>query len=257
MNSRDHTNYDPFPAARWSLVAAARSDDEGKARRAIGVLCETYLFPNYSDIRNQGHEPYDAEDFKQSFFQLILQRNSLVGTEESRGKWRSDLLASVKKFLIAAPRKESSPRRGGKTQTGPIDFSSAETMYAVSSQTGRATSEATGNFEREGANIIIFRVLGNWPMGISEPRMEALFGALGPYPTGMTGDPPCREFGETFSMKAATMRVPMMRMLSSRSRSTSSITKWAKSSSGPRFCRSGGNSIGVSRFTDTKRALMD
>lgn len=211
MNSRDNTKHDSFPATRWSLVSAARSDDEGKARRAIGELCETYWFPIYSYIRNQGHEPHDAEDFTQSFFQSILQRNSLAGTEESRGKLRSYLLASVKKFLIDAHRKESSQRRGGNTQTVPLDFSSAETLYAVSGQNGTTTSETAGHFDREWANIIIARVLGNLRMGIGDPRKLALFDALVPYLTGTAGDPPYRELGETFSVKTATMRVTMMR----------------------------------------------
>lgn len=209
MADGENTLEDRFPATRWSLVLEAQEGDEHSARRALGELCETYWFPIYSYIRNRGNSPQDAEDLTQSFFQTILQRNSLATPDEAKGKLRAFLLSAVKRFLVDAYRRESSQRRGGEVQTVPLDFSCAEYLY---NETGPGGAEGAGHFDREWAKIVVTRAVEYLRMEVVKPEAEPRFNAFVPYLTGVEEKPPYEEFAQRFDSTAGSLRKLMSRL---------------------------------------------
>src|SRR5215475_1034441 len=67
-----------FPPTRWSVVAAARSDDSAERTRALDVLFAAYWKPVYKYIRLKfSRPPEDAQDLTQGFFAAPLERDLL------------------------------------------------------------------------------------------------------------------------------------------------------------------------------------
>ncbi len=92
---------DPFPMTRWSIVAQATNPQSPQAQAAWTTLCNDYWFPLYAYARRKGTSPEDAEDVTQSFFAMIIRRESLGQAEQSRGRLRAYLLSSLKNFMIS------------------------------------------------------------------------------------------------------------------------------------------------------------
>ena len=84
-----------FDTTHWSIVRAAGSDSTGRARDALGQLCETYWEPLYAYLRRRGHSAEDAEDLTQGFLARVLEKGVVRAADPDRGRFRSFLLASL------------------------------------------------------------------------------------------------------------------------------------------------------------------
>jgi RNA polymerase sigma-70 factor (ECF subfamily) len=116
-----------FVTTQWSVVLAAKGGDTTRSRDALAGLCQTYWRPLYAYVRRTGHSAHDAQDLTQEFFARFLEKNSLNRADESRGRFRSFLLASLKHFLANEWEKARAQKRGGAQIPIPIDLASAET----------------------------------------------------------------------------------------------------------------------------------
>jgi RNA polymerase sigma-70 factor (ECF subfamily) len=117
-----------FPDTRWTLIVAAADGQSPAASRALEELCHAYWYPVYAFIRRFGNSPEDAEDLTQSFFAYFLERRNFADADPTRGRFRSFLLASVKRFLSDQADRRSAAKRGG-TIAG-LDLEEAEKQYA-------------------------------------------------------------------------------------------------------------------------------
>jgi RNA polymerase sigma factor (sigma-70 family) len=117
-----------FVTTHWSVViAAAGRNDTTHARDALAGLCQAYWHPLYAYVRRLGHSPHDAQDLTQEFFARLLAKNYLANADESRGRFRSFLLVSLKHFLANEWDKACAQKRGGGAVPIPIDPDVAET----------------------------------------------------------------------------------------------------------------------------------
>src|ERR1035438_2472679 len=66
-----------FESTRWSMILAARERAGPGAEAAMASLCATYWRPLYTYVRRQGHSVEDAQDLTQSFFSMLLEKDSL------------------------------------------------------------------------------------------------------------------------------------------------------------------------------------
>jgi DNA-directed RNA polymerase specialized sigma24 family protein len=93
-------------------------------------------------VRRLGHSPQDAEDFTQSFFAFLIERNTLADAESVRGKLRTFLLAAFKHHIADAVKRAHALKRGGgqivsldatDEEAGwvrePADHKTPETLY--------------------------------------------------------------------------------------------------------------------------------
>ncbi len=101
----------PFPATRWSLVQRVREPAVREA--AMEELCRLYWRPIYLYARRAGRSQQDAEDLTQSFFASLIERDTLAGADEQRGKLRTLLLTAFQRFAVSQWRKENRTKRGG------------------------------------------------------------------------------------------------------------------------------------------------
>jgi RNA polymerase sigma-70 factor (ECF subfamily) len=113
-----------FSTTRWSVVLFAGSDQEEAARRALGILCETYRAPILSFARRSLPCAADAEDVTQSFFAHLIGTEAFVRFERRKGvRFRSYLLTCFKNFLTSQRQKQLAQKRGGGQQVVSLDDS--------------------------------------------------------------------------------------------------------------------------------------
>jgi RNA polymerase sigma-70 factor (ECF subfamily) len=145
-----------FVTTHWSVVLAAGAADTACSRDALTRLCQTYLPPLYAYVRRIGHSPHDAQDLTQEFFARLLEKNYLTSADESRGRFRSFLLAALKHFLANEWDKARAQKRGGAQITISIDGTSAETSCQWEPADGTTAEKI---FERRWALTLLEWVL--------------------------------------------------------------------------------------------------
>ncbi len=110
-------------------MLATRQAGSPEAVSALETLCETYWFPVYSFIRRSGRSTDEARDLTQAFFTRVLEKNYFRDAEQTRGRFRTFLLASVRHFLANERDAEMARKRGGGFAHVPLEFESEERRF--------------------------------------------------------------------------------------------------------------------------------
>lgn len=132
MNSTHDQRGSPvFATTRWSVVDLLKAGDTPAAAAAMESLCRTYWPPVYGFIRRAGRSPEDAADLTQSFFERVLEKGWFEDAEQSRGRFRSFLLAALKHFLANEYHKAKTQRRGGGHEFVALDAGEMESHAQI------------------------------------------------------------------------------------------------------------------------------
>ncbi len=127
-----------FTTTHWSVVLEAQGESPA-AQRALEILCRTYWRPLYGFVRRHGLGREEAQDLVQEFFARLLEHRNLDTVRREKGRLRSYLLVSLKRFLASERNRASGAKR---YETGPhipldellesevADFELAETWSA-------------------------------------------------------------------------------------------------------------------------------
>jgi RNA polymerase sigma factor (sigma-70 family) len=116
-----------FPATRWSVVEAARSQNPAERARALDTLFAAYWKPVYKYVRLRWNRlPEDAQDLTQGFFMGLLKRNLLARFDPQKSRLRTYLRLCVDSFAANAEKAARRQKRGGNTTHLPLDFEAAE-----------------------------------------------------------------------------------------------------------------------------------
>jgi RNA polymerase sigma factor (sigma-70 family) len=147
-----------FRTTRWSMVyrAGAQSRSAEDTQRALEELCQAYWYPLYAYVRRLGHSPEDAQDVTQDFFSRLLEDNSLASVHESKGRFRSFLLASFKHLLANEWKHAHRQKRGGGKVHFSIEQEMAEGRY-YKELLDRADPERL--YERQWAETLLKRAI--------------------------------------------------------------------------------------------------
>jgi RNA polymerase sigma factor (sigma-70 family) len=89
-----------FTTTHWSVVLEAQGQSPA-AQRALEILCRTYWRPLYGFARRQGLTREEAQDLIQEFFARLLEHRNLNTVRREKGRLRSYLLVSLKRFLAS------------------------------------------------------------------------------------------------------------------------------------------------------------
>jgi RNA polymerase sigma-70 factor (ECF subfamily) len=171
-----------FAATRWTLVlAAAGGNPTPRAAEAMAELCRLYWYPLYAYVRRRGHDSHEAEDLTQEFFLRLLAKDSLVGVDRQKGKFRAFLLASLKHFLANQWDRSQAQKRGGGQAILPISTADAESRYR-SEPWHDLTPERL--FERRWALTVLDHVLARLQLALAFEGKHALFERLKPFLAG-------------------------------------------------------------------------
>src|SRR5678815_1211692 len=89
-----------FTTTHWSVVLEAQGESPA-AQEALEKLCRTYWRPLYGFVRRQGLTREEAQDLIQEFFARLLEHRNLNTVRREKGRLRSYLLVSLKRFLAS------------------------------------------------------------------------------------------------------------------------------------------------------------
>ena len=116
-----------FPPTRWSVVAAARSDDSAERARALDVLFAAYWKPVYKYIRLKfSKPPEEAQDLTQGFFAKLLERKLLSRFTPEKSRLRTYIRLCADSFVLNEIKHAGRQKRGGDAVHLALDFSAAE-----------------------------------------------------------------------------------------------------------------------------------
>ena len=173
---------DPFHTTRWSIVLAAGGDSRTDvSSRALETLCQTYWYPLYAFIRHRVGNEHEAQDLTQTFFERILEQQTLADADPDRGRFRAFLLTACNRFLVNEWHKANAQKRGGGRQVLSLDFDTAATRYSIEPADDR-TAEIL--FEQQWAIALIDSVLAQLRQEFVNRGAEGQFEHLKVFLTG-------------------------------------------------------------------------
>jgi RNA polymerase sigma-70 factor (ECF subfamily) len=197
-----------FAATQWTRVFLAREGKSTEARKALGDLCQAYWYPLYAFIRRCGYTREDAQDLAQEFFARLLTRNWLAQVDESKGRFRSFLLAALKHFLANELDKARALKRGGAQRFISLDGVTAETRY----QLEPAHSESPDKiFERRWAIQLLEKALVALQQELAKEGKGAVFDELKDCLAGSRESIPYAELAPRLGVTVGTLKVMVHR----------------------------------------------
>lgn len=200
-----------FATTHWSVIGAC-SDVSEIADAALARLCRNYWPPLYSFARRRGYSPPDAQDLVQGFFAYLLQNKAYAHTDQSRGKFRSFLLASFKHYMADVWDRERAIKRGGDYEFVLLDeeIDAVETLYAGEPATMTLGEEQ--HYEQGWAAALVTRGLERIGTEFGNGPKTRLFIALKPFLIGGVGLPSQEEVARQLDMPVETLRSHLSRL---------------------------------------------
>ena len=185
-----------FTTTHWSIVLEAQGETPA-AQRALEILCRTYWRPLYGFVRRQGLGREEAQDLVQEFFARLLEHRNLDMVRREKGRLRSYLLVSVKRFLASEQHRASGVKRYESGPHIPLD----ELLKSEVSDFELAeTLSADRLYERRWALAVLEQVLGRLESEYQAAGSAALFDRLKEFLVGERGQPTQAEIAAELGM---------------------------------------------------------
>jgi RNA polymerase sigma factor (sigma-70 family) len=195
------------------MVSAVRrrAEDGPRAERALEHICQHYWYPLYAFARRQGLKTEDAQDATQGFFARLIEKESLGAADRERGRLRTFLLASFKHFLADEHDRQTTWRRGGRTEIVSFDAVSAEDRYAAEPRE-EATPERL--FHRRWALTMMQRALDALERERAAAGRAEEMSALRPFldASGLSGETAYAEAAQMLGWSVNATRVAVHRL---------------------------------------------
>ncbi|MGI9086440.1 MAG: RNA polymerase sigma factor [Chthoniobacterales bacterium] len=174
-----------FAETPWSVVLAAGATSTPRADAALAALCRIYWPPIYAHLRRRGYEVQDAQDLTQSFFQHIIEDETLCRACRGKGRFRSFLLGALKLCLADEHARRQSLKRGGGVQFISVDDLEAEEQHHQ-----RLGGELSPDelLDARWAGLVLDRALEALRTDFAASGKLETFEVLSPLITGEKGD---------------------------------------------------------------------
>ena len=172
-----------FTTTHWSIVLEAQGETPA-AQRALEILCRTYWRPLYGFVRRHGLGREEAQDLVQEFFARLLEHKNLDAVRREKGRLRSYLLVSLKRFLATEQHRASGVKR---YETGPhIPLDELLESEAADFELTETWS-ADRLYERHWALAVLEQVLGRLESEYRAAGNAVLFDRLKEFLVGEPG----------------------------------------------------------------------
>ena len=102
-----------FPSTCWTRFQQIHSGNPVLAQRALNEVCSTYWKPLHTYALSIGCSHQDAEDCVQGFLAKAASPGFFNDTDSKKGKMRSFLLVSFKRYIYDVWKKQLALKRGG------------------------------------------------------------------------------------------------------------------------------------------------
>lgn len=192
------------------MVLAAGVADADDSRDALAELFQRYWLPVYTFVRRSGHQTVDAQDLTQAFFARMIEKRFVQAADESRGRFRTFLLASLKNFIANEWKKASRQKRGGGAVLS-LDFAIAEDRMMLEPVDSESAVKA---FERDWAVELLAKVMDRLEDWYSTNLNTKAFDVLRPYLTADSSALPYAQTAEQHGMTVGQVKVSVHRMRS-------------------------------------------
>jgi RNA polymerase sigma-70 factor (ECF subfamily) len=198
-----------FVTTHWSVVLAAGDEVSAGATEALEQLCRAYWYPLYAYVRRQGHSPEDAQDLTQEFFARLLERKSLQLADPDRGRFRTFLLCSLKRFLINEWKQANCQKRGGGRKVISLDTTATEGRLQAEPPDHRTPEKA---FERRWALLLLSRVLDQLEAEWIANERGPLFHELKPFLMGEDSNSTYAEIASRCGLSEGSVKITIHRL---------------------------------------------
>ena len=105
-----------FPTTDWGLLSDVRGDNSELKLAALDILIRRYWKPAFLFLRHSGASDEVAKDSTQAFFADWIENNAFAKADQRKGRFRSLMLTSLKRFASnehrAVHAQKRSPRGG-------------------------------------------------------------------------------------------------------------------------------------------------
>lgn len=167
-----------FASTQWTLVLEAGAKSNASARGALEYLCRSYWPAIYAYVRRRGYAVEDAQDITQSFFQGIIEEETLSRASHERGRFRNFLLGALKLHLADEQARRQTLKRGGAIRFIPIDELQAEERHQQRAAHGMTPDES---LDARWARLLLDRAIASVRVDfVAKDKAEA-FEALSPF----------------------------------------------------------------------------
>ena len=198
-----------FLTTHWSVVLAAGREESPTAAAALEDLCRAYWRPLYAYVRRQGHDAHEAQDLTQDFFARLLQKHYLELADPVRGRFRTFLLTSLKRFLINDWKRLSRQKRGSGREPFSLDAQSAEADYGIEPAEGLNPEQL---YEKRWATTLLEHVLQKLQADYEAAGMTRLFDELKVYIWGEKSGISYADIGAHLGLTEGAVKVAAHRM---------------------------------------------
>jgi RNA polymerase sigma factor (sigma-70 family) len=185
-----------FITTHWSVVLEAQGESPA-AQKALEILCRTYWRPLYAFVRRQGLGQEEAQDLVQEFFARLLEHRNLDTVRREKGRLRSYLLVSLKRFLATERHRASGVKRYESGAHIPLDelLESEVADFELAE-----TWSADRLYERHWALAMLEQVLTRLESEYRTADSAALFDQLKEFLVGDRGRPTQAEMAAELGM---------------------------------------------------------
>ena len=194
-----------FGTTHWSVVLKACQGAED----ALVKLCKIYWLPLYAYTRRRGHGVHEAQDLTQAFFAHLLENQGFAGVAQSKGRFRSFLLASMKHFLDNEWHKTHTLKRGAQYM-----FISWDELKPEDRELHEPSDHLTPEkiFNRRWALRLLERAMNQLRNECIAARKGELFEKLKQYLTADNAGKPYHEIATELSMSDGAVKVSVHRL---------------------------------------------
>lgn len=168
-----------------------------------------YWLPLYSSARRRGLSNQDAEDATQEFLSGMIDGKLFESADPAKGRFRTYLLSSWKRFLIDQYRKQSAQRRGGQTVTHTLDFQSGEQHWLTLES---REPDPDRLFMRSWASSLLDEVSRRLRAEYAQRKRLSLFDSLSPWLTKSPTAANYSELADQLNATASTIKVALHRL---------------------------------------------
>jgi RNA polymerase sigma factor (sigma-70 family) len=180
-SSTDAGRKTAFQNTAWTQVFAAGRLDAPDSRQAMELLCRHYWYPIYAFLRRWGYERQNARDLTQAFFSYLIEQSVLQKADPEKGRFRSFILGTLKRFVSNQQARQHALKRGGGASIISIDEQTAEGRYAYEPSIGVSPEKL---FDRRWALELITQAMSKLEAEYRRAGMLEVFAVLQPYLNG-------------------------------------------------------------------------
>lgn len=178
---------------------------------AMSELCSAYYAPVVAFLRREGREEAEARDLAHDFFARLLAGGSMAGADPMRGRFRSYLLAAVKRFAADQRERAGAFKRGGGREQVSLQSGGTDTEPGLQVEDAQAMAPDEA-FDREWAMTLLARALTTLEQTLVVKGKADHFAVLKPWLTLAAEDQPQAAAAARLGISEAAVKVAIHRL---------------------------------------------